>query len=273
MNTKFPLLILFQILFAISLSSQCINKVIHSSGTEIINDISVTASSFGFTDDFPLCAESEPYIIGWETDSMPYGDGWYKFEFSPPIDSLNLNFSYINANDGLSEETVIIYRNGEHYQIKEIKPMDSCSDSLATIDSVGNLVGPSTDNHFGGNISVEGPINEIIVKDSFLVGQPLGVSFSLTICSEFVSSTNQSEFDDLTIYPIPSSNILNVEGINNNTMHIELVNFYGEPVSINPTIANGKTIFSIEHLPEGLYYLYLSTHEARITRKIIKSRN
>ena len=192
------------------LNAQCTHQVSHTSGTTNVNGIDITASSFGYAEELNICNYSEPYFIGWNIDPLPHGDGGFTYQFSPPVDSLNLNFSFINASNG-TEEIVRIYLNGEHYMIPEVSASTSCSDSLAVITSAGDLAGPSSAYHYGGNVLVTGPIYELTVLDSFIVGQPLGVSFSLHICSEFTTSVYDQELSDVKVYPVPSRHAVTVE--------------------------------------------------------------
>ena len=272
MKTKLLTYTLLLTLFTVKhLHAQCTHQVTHTSGTTNVNGIDITATSFGYAEQLNICNYSEPYVIGWNGDDFPHGDGGYTYQFSPPVDSLNLNFSFINAENG-TEEIIRIYLNGGHYMIPEVGASTSCSDSMAVITPAGDLAGPSSEHHYGGNVLVTGPIYELTVLDSFLVGQPLGVSFSLHICSEFTTSINDRVLSDVKVYPVPSGHAVTVEGVSSLQTEFQLFDVLGRQVYIDPTIQDSKAMFEIDHLANGIYYLTISLNGNSITRKVIVSK-
>lgn len=188
MNRKSILILFSPILFivtsSLTLYGQCSSQVLHLAGTETINGVDVTVTSAGVTDSIlNYCPWlTRPYLIG-ASFSGGSGNGSFTFQFSPPIDSVTLNFSGIN-DQFINKEIVKLLVNGNHYSIPSAGLPNGC-DSLAVLTPFGNITG-----HASGGVSgwmgttIIGNISEITVLDSIVAGSPGGSVFSIFFCQE-----------------------------------------------------------------------------------------
>lgn len=169
---------------SIGLYGQCSYQITHTAGTKTINGIDVTVSGAGqFDSIFTYCpAVTMPYMIG-VTYSSPgaNANGSYTFQFSPPIDSVTLNFSGING-DIAHKEIFKLFVNGTHYPIPSAGLPNGC-DAMAILTPFGNITGNASGGVSGwSGTTITGSISEITVLDSIVVGTPNGGVFSLFIC-------------------------------------------------------------------------------------------
>jgi Secretion system C-terminal sorting domain len=86
---------------------------------------------------------------------------------------------------------------------------------------------------------------------------------------------NVLPFENLQIYPVPASDFMfiSAEKLNGTTINIELTNQLGQTVLFeNQPIQNGHFdgSLTLELLPDGFYFLTLSTENQRITRSVMK---
>lgn len=165
-----------------SLSAQCMRQVTNLSGTTTINGVAVTVTSSGkvWSSNF-YCSETLPYFIGVNSGAIS-GTGSYSFNFSPPIDSLKLNFSGISVGTN-AYEVVVLKKNAVHYSIPQVGVQNICDD-LAVLTASGDIEACPGCNLSGwkGTI-VQGPISSLQVIDSVLPAIPGagGSLFSLFI--------------------------------------------------------------------------------------------
>lgn len=179
-------IIIIACLFTSKINAQCKDQVIHTSGIEVVGETSVKVEQSGkvsVLEDY--CPETTPYHVGYSLEDSQSGTGSYIFTFDPPISQARLNFSGISKVVGSTEE-IIIYVNGEHYQVKEVGEENNCDD-LGIITSKGNI-GVPENTSVGGWVGtiIDGPIEQLEIKDTVIVGQPAGALFSLFICPGFV---------------------------------------------------------------------------------------
>ena len=122
-------------------NAQCLHQVSHINGTEIVNGITVVVSSSGEvgTNTVYCAVDTEPYLIGVNSNPGNSNDGSYTFQFTPPIDSLTLNFSGITYA-GSSQEIIKLIVNGNHYPVTSVGNNNSC-DTLAVLTPAGNITG------------------------------------------------------------------------------------------------------------------------------------
>lgn len=86
-------------------------------------------------------------------------------------------------------------------------------------------------------------------------------------------STEELYVQSIKVYPIPSTDILNVEIPDKKSSKIEIVNISGLVVNATPTFGKQKTELSISNLNPGLYFLNIFDAENKIIvrKKIIKN--
>ena len=249
--------------------AQCMYQIFHTSGTTTINGIQVIVVPFGHSDTITTyCSgNTQPYLIG-ANYTTPNSDGSYRFQFSPPIDSLTLNFGGIH-DDGVNKEIVKINVNGNHYSIPSVGNSNGC-DSLAVLTPAGNITGAISGSASGwsGTI-ITGPISEITIIDSIVTGSPNGTVFSLFICSENATSISERNKLELLIYPIPTNDKITIEGLSNREIKIDLFDLLGRKKHIYPLIQDNKAVIDVADLPKGIYFVVITANRKTVTQKVI----
>ena len=197
------------LLFVASLAlAQCTVHVPWISGSAVVAGTTITATPVGGYLNFADCGgTSGPYLCG-DGD----GEGGFVFTFSPPVDSLRLDFSALHRNTDY-EEIMRVFVNGAHYAIPEPSTVyNSCFDELAVLTADGDVgaVMGGISSGWEGTI-VPGPISTLAVRDSMPLGSPGGAFVSLFLCS---TGTHATEFDvqPVRLYPNPASDLCTVTG-------------------------------------------------------------
>lgn len=170
------------VLTGIEINAQSMQRVNHLSGEQIINDIMVTVTSKGQTALLwtpNLCdGETGPYFIGYNTVDYTCTNGSYTFTFSPPVSEVKLNFTGLSSSNVYDEE-MIVFVNGNHYDIPEPGTLNSC-EKLAYLTNSGNVTGCYECSTSGWNDTrIKGPIYTLTVLDSVIKGEPAGALFAL----------------------------------------------------------------------------------------------
>ncbi len=139
------------------------------------------------------------------------------------------------------------------------------------VNAEGDLAGPNTESHFKGLVKVEGPIEELTVLDSFISGQPLGVSFSIFMCSPIISSSSSVLEDPITISPNPVDDYLFIKGLPRSNHSVMLYDAFGNPqyVDYNPGLHKLDT----KQLTGGVYVLQVHVNNKIVTKKLMVSRS
>ena len=166
------------------MNAQTLQRVNHLSGSQTINDITVTVTSKGQTARLwtpNLCGgETGPYFMGYNTVDYTCSNGSYTFTFSPPVSEMKLNFTGLSSSSVYDEE-MIVFVNGEHYEIQAVGTLNSC-EKLAYLTNSGNFTGCYECSTSGWNDTrIEGPIYTLTVLDSVIKGEPAGALFALYI--------------------------------------------------------------------------------------------
>ena len=108
--------------------AQCGFQVTHFGGTAVVAGTSVTVTPYGFYTYYADCGStSGPYLCGDGT-----GPGGFIFDFSPPVDSVMLDFSAIHTS-GAYDEVMRVYVNGGHYAIPAASTQVNAVTRTATI--------------------------------------------------------------------------------------------------------------------------------------------
>ena len=90
-----------------------------------------------------------------------------------------------------------------------------------------------------------------------------------------LGATSVTELSQITVYPNPANNTLNLEmkNIDNGTYQVTLKNVVGQPVMTRDAAVADNALqqtFSIATLPNGIYFLTIESGNTRIVRKIVK---
>jgi hypothetical protein len=180
--TYFFSLLLTMTILVFPVFSQPLQRVTHTTGTQMINDINVTVTSKGMIANLgrPTYCDGNtgPYYMGYNTRDYSCATGSYTFTFNPPVAFVNLNFSGLSTSEHYDEEAIIEV-NGHHYPLTEMGKSNNCED-LAALNKSGNLTGCNDCSASGTNgIKVEGPIYTLTITDSVLFGEPAGILFGI----------------------------------------------------------------------------------------------
>ena len=167
------------LLFSFNITrSQCPNQVTHLTGTAIVNGVNVSVSTLGNVDDnTAYCVNTFPYFVGYNSLAGS-GDGSYTFDFSPPVNSLTLDFSGI-SNAGIGQEAVVLEINGVHYPIPAAGDPNGC-DQMAVLTPDGDITGCTSCSVSGWlGTTIGGTISSLKVSDVAVWGSGNGAIFSL----------------------------------------------------------------------------------------------
>jgi len=261
------------VFFCNCILGQCGDQVTHKLGIKDINGVETTVTPHGGSDTTSWCLDANPYIIGYSGDFTNPSDGSYKFQFSPAIDSLTINFAAIHGGP-VNKEIVKIEVNGNHYVIPNVGSPNSCSDSLAVITSTGDLTGNSNGEDYTtsscNGITISGSINELIIENIIIGGNPNGVLFSLFICQNIISSNFENLMSNILISPIPARDRIIIKGLKDSSVKMRLINNFGKTYGVKSTFyVNEEMLIDVSGIPSGLYFLTLETNNAAEVRKII----
>jgi len=111
------------------------------------------------------------------------------------------------------------------------------------------------------DISVEFLLAEIVVDDSDNIIN--GVSFQTTA----PSSIAENKQDMFNVFPVPATNFVTIELLNNKQVFVQLVDVSGK-VILEESLRN-TTQLDMSVFAKGIYYLFLKTGEKSSTKKII----
>ncbi len=197
------------LLFVASLAlAQCTVHVPWISGSAVVAGTTITATPVGGYLNFADCGgTSGPYLCG-DGD----GEGGFVFTFSPPVDSLRLDFSALHRNTDY-EEIMRVFVNGAHYAIPEPSTVyNSCFDELAVLTADGDVgaVMGGISSGWEGTI-VPGPISTLAVRDSMPLGSPGGAFVSLFLCTTNTSADHKAA-QPVRLFPNPASDFCTVTG-------------------------------------------------------------
>jgi hypothetical protein len=200
--------------FTANVYSQCLNQVTATSGTSVVSGVTVTVTTFGSaTTNTNYCPATTPYNIGYLIGSGFTANSGYTFQFSPPVDTVTLNFSGI-SNTPPYQEIIMVEINGIRYAIPAQGTSNNC-DQMADLTPDGYITGCmncSTSGWIG--TTIPGPVSMVTVIDSAALNGEGGnqALFSLFICSPSTSgiADNQAAGDAILAYPNPVNNELTI---------------------------------------------------------------
>jgi hypothetical protein len=244
--------------------SQCNLQVTHTSGTKILNSISIDVSSTGIVDtSTTYCENTFPYVIGfnWIPDNGP---GRYNFSFSPVIDSLTINFSGLSSGNLNENETVLLYINGLHYSIPNKGMLNGC-DVMADLTPTGDITSCNCGFSGWNGTTIRGNISSLSVLDSPSFG---GSLFSLFIPGDRFG-INKQENNESILHPNPLTDLVTITLDNNIPCSIILFDMQGKNC-LQETFINTATL-NTKQLKSGIYFYEITNSKGMIrTGKIIR---
>jgi hypothetical protein len=196
-----------------------------------MNGVTVTATSNGQTDSLNYCPGSTfPYLIGATQGATINANGSFSFTFSPPVDTVTLNFSGISYRQNVHEEQIVLTVNGTHYPIPSVGISNGCN-PLAVLTTSGDIRGCSNCNTSGWSGTViPGPVYSITILDSVVIGMPNGSLFSLFFCGKYVPPIVPGTEIKADVYPNPFHENLNVVLSENKSAEIIIYDIAGRKI-------------------------------------------
>ena len=116
------------------------------------------------------------------------------------------------------------------------------------------------------NINIEDNVSILIDGNSDSGNRVVFDDLSWTCFSDL--NVSDYQINDISIFPNPATNNLNIKLSNTNKTEIDIYNILGKRV-LNKTIIQSQSI-SIEHLSSGIYILKITQGNASISKKLIK---
>lgn len=257
MKYKLTLALLFGLKSIIGIG-QCTNQVTHFSGNQTINGIDVNVTSLGMVEyNDVFCLETFPYLVGFNLLNGN-GDGSFTFTFSPPVDSLTLNFGGISNIAPAGVEFVSLFINDIHYEIPNVGIINNCGE-FAVLTANGDIAGCTNCNGSGWNdTTIGGPISTLTVTNTIITGFPNGSIFSLFICDPFLGNEEYILENSYSIYPNPFSQSTTIETEKTlSNAKIILYNSLGQKVKELGNLFGSSFTINRENLSRGLYFLKL----------------
>lgn len=268
MNRITILLVVAALYISTSTNAQNNNHVTHTSGTIDHAGTDVTVTSSGCFDILTSYCPfiTTPYIIGFNSWNSSYCDGEYTFAFSPPVNSLTLNFSGITKSQN-HVEVITLYVNGSHYPIPAAGAPNAC-DAMAELDADGNVAACDGCIEAGWvGTTISGPISVLTVKDSVFSGSPGGSLFSLFI-SDVAADLSENSVSQLELFPNPFTNEFSVTATS--TGIVTLIDIRGTKVLEQEMIV-GSNAITTENLDAGAYVVHFVSDTGKEEfQKVIK---
>ena len=267
---------------------------VYSADLDIDKDNNIVAHGF-FSGDINFDPDNPGSIIpsiGAEDCFTVKMDSNGTLNWSNIIGGSSIEFGYGVAVDFIGD----VYVTGFYYGDPSFDPGGSVSLPSAGIedtyivkyDSEGGFVwakrtgGSSSDAGYGVDIS---PSGDILVVGSYwgtsdldpepdatLNIQSAGSSdiFILKIDQLLSSVDNNGLFNDVSVSPNPSADVINITSDFQFPVSASLINTMGEQVRKPVIIDKNEHVINLQTLPSGLYYLILDSGKEKFTKKIVK---
>lgn len=244
----------------------CQIQVTHTEGTQVINGIDISVTPNGGADTLlTYCPEiTTPCLIGYSFEQEESIDGSYLFEFDPPIDSIQLNFSGISPG-----EFIEIFINDEFYPIQSPGNPSNCDD-LAILTSNGNITG--CENCFASGWTdtyITGIISKIEVSNKVLVGDPQGSLFSIFIFNGITSTANNTLDQQIDFFPNPTNGTLKINAQNILSGTIKIHDINGSLINKFKINSDHQNTIQLDHLREGMYFISFENETIFIQQKVL----
>ncbi|MEP7170237.1 MAG: T9SS type A sorting domain-containing protein [Bacteroidota bacterium] len=270
---KYATCLVAGLIIASNVLSQCTNQVTDTLGTHVVSGVSVTVTSFGTASiNTVYCASTSPYIIGHLIASGLTTNSGYTFQFTPPVDSITLNFSGI-SNTAPFQEIVMVEINGIRYSIPSPGALNGC-DVLAVLTPEGYITGCNPCSVSGWNgTTIAGPVSMVTVIDSAALNGAGGnqALFSLFFCDSINNTgiaDNIHSKKDFLIYPNPSAGKINIHS-NTTYNNYELYNIEGKLLK-KDFLNDSDFELDLSYLNNGMYFLKIGDKENQSHRIVIK---
>jgi hypothetical protein len=170
-----------------------------------------------------------------------------------------------------------------HYKLNTVSGSTANQDGLMEAWLDGKLVGRHTNitfrknnavginslffsTFFGGNAADDAPSkDEYAFFDEFIVSKSrIGYA-----SRESRKGLTESKLDNIKLYPIPSSNTINLTGLSENKSELSIYNQLGSKL-MTTTITSSQSQIDISKLNSGYYFLVVTDGNNNITKTFVK---
>ena len=268
MSRTTAFIIAFGILAVPHAHAQCFDLVSHNGGTAVVAGTSVTATPIDFHDYFANCdGTSGPYLCG-----SADGPGGWRFTFNPPVGAVTLDFNAVNKETGGYDEIMRVFVNGAHYAIPVASSTpNSCLEFLAELTTQGDVGANEQGSSGWAGTTITGPITELMVTDSILLGAPGGAFCTVFICSGPLAVAQAALQEAVELYPNPANTHVAVRNNTAAAAQVSITDARGAVVPLAPLRVAAGTAYdmAIDGLAPGHYLVRLATSSGTVTKKLV----
>lgn len=220
-------------------------------------------SSFNLTTSFSIAATYQ-----WYKNGIPLAG---ETNDTLQIDTTNL------SNAGVYY-CIITYNNGSIQTDLITVTVNANTNPPTLVQSNDSLLATGASSYIWLNPSLQ----QVGTSQNFFVPSTSGIYYAIGIDANGCLSDTTAVFyfavpiekttkESYRIYPNPTQDVLNIEFSNAQILDIELFNAQGQKVFAQH-LGTGQTIYrlSLEHLPQGVYYLQLFNNQYKYSEKIVK---
>lgn len=250
--------------------------------------------SFG-GDDYPTTILSDGSIFGFSGLYPVYRTAFYRdpqgnmTSFNDYAESRGMedaqSWFFYSVNDATSNGDAFIGAGinpqGEDVSfIIDFNPPQIYSLTLNTNPSEGGVATGSGDYESGSEVTIAATANEnykfinwtnsdgdILSTDSITLFTMPEANTELVANFQSTENIQQTEFDNMSIYPNPAADFINIEMIPENS-EIVLTNLFGEEIVRSSSLSNTTTRINTSNLQSGVYFLIIKTGNNYKTHKI-----
>jgi hypothetical protein len=149
-------------------------------------------------------------------------------------------------------------------------PPEACALSGSGIYEHGSLISLSALDCLGGCYKfLHWEINgAILAEDPVLNGVPVFNDLMIIAKFELITAIEDLDVSAVTVYPNPTTGMLQVTGNGLRVTSIEIFDIYGRKVSYLTTHISNQV--NISHLPAGIYFVCIATEKGAVVRKVVK---
>ncbi|MCL2511019.1 MAG: T9SS type A sorting domain-containing protein, partial [Bacteroidales bacterium] len=93
---------------------------------------------------------------------------------------------------------------------------------------------------------------------------------TVKVAIDFTGIGEKGKKDGIVVYPNPASYELRVTSYELRVTSIEVLDVFGRNMGVKFLSFGGAGVVNISHLPQGIYFMRITTEEGLITKKIVK---
>ena len=186
---------------------------------------------------------------------FPFSNDWEEIIFTGVGDgddgNQHLNYTYELSNRNTISYFNIIYNQGDDSVLIRFKPKNT-----GEVDVSLNI----TDDGGIGLGGVDSSVNQFKIK----------IILDQTGLDEFINTSNNSCFNNLSVYPNPTNGTIDVSTTCNNINSITLINKSGQIINkFKPGYLLSENTYDFSFLSQGVYFLVFESDCCSTVRKLI----